>query len=254
MSAASAGSASRAGRAALRTGVVVDEILAALAARPDAAPADVLDLGGGTGGLAVQLAAHGHRVTVVDPSPDSLAALGRRAAETGTAERITAVQGDAGGIADLVPAGSMDLVLLHAVLEVVDDPYPAVRAAVGVLRRPGLLSLLVSNRAAAVAARVAAGRLAEARHMVTDPAGRTGPGDPLARRFTLADLEALVAGNGLRAIRTHGVRIFTDSVPGALLDDAAAVEDLLAIERAAAADPTYLPVAAWLHTLCEPVL
>ena len=39
---------------------------------------DVLDIGGGTGGFAVRVAGLGHRVTVVDPSPDALAALARR--------------------------------------------------------------------------------------------------------------------------------------------------------------------------------
>ena len=33
---------------------------------------DVVDLGGGTGGVATALR-HGHRVTVIDPSPDALA-------------------------------------------------------------------------------------------------------------------------------------------------------------------------------------
>src|SRR5207247_4070895 len=33
---------------------------------------DVVDVGGGTGGFAVPLATLGHRVTVVDPSPDAL--------------------------------------------------------------------------------------------------------------------------------------------------------------------------------------
>ena len=57
-------------------------------------PLRVLDLGGGTGGTAVPLAAAGHDVTVVDPSPDALASLARRAAETGTSPRIHPVQGD----------------------------------------------------------------------------------------------------------------------------------------------------------------
>ncbi|HEX2314327.1 MAG TPA: SAM-dependent methyltransferase, partial [Thermomonospora sp.] len=34
---------------------------------------DVVDAGGGTGGFAVPLARLGHRVTVVDASPDALA-------------------------------------------------------------------------------------------------------------------------------------------------------------------------------------
>jgi S-adenosylmethionine-dependent methyltransferase len=36
---------------------------------------EVVDLGGGTGGVATALAGQGHRVTVIDPSPDALASL-----------------------------------------------------------------------------------------------------------------------------------------------------------------------------------
>lgn len=244
----------RTSRHTLRTGVVLDEILAALAAARagHGGTGEILDLGGGTGGLAVQLAAAGHRVTVVDPSPDSLAALARRADETGTADRVTGIQGDATGLPALLAPDSLDLVLFHDVLEVVDDPVGAVRAGLALLRPPGLVSLLVTNRVAAVAARIAAGRVSEARHMVSDPAGRTGPSDPLARRFTVDELQTLVTRAGLRLRRLHGVRVFSDLVPASLLDDAAAVTDLLAIERAAASDPTYLAVAARLHALCEP--
>ena len=45
---------------------------------------------------AVRLAEQGHQVTVVDPSPDALAALGRRAAESDVADRVTGVP-DHGG-------------------------------------------------------------------------------------------------------------------------------------------------------------
>src|SRR6202451_2105233 len=44
---------------------------------------DIVDVGGGTGGLAVPFAALGHNVTVVDPSPDALAAAQRGAAQAG---------------------------------------------------------------------------------------------------------------------------------------------------------------------------
>ncbi|MDQ3592353.1 MAG: methyltransferase domain-containing protein, partial [Actinomycetota bacterium] len=47
----------------------------------------VVDLGGGTGEFAVRVAELGHEVTVVDPSPDALAALDRRAADAGVVER-----------------------------------------------------------------------------------------------------------------------------------------------------------------------
>src|SRR2546429_3486274 len=46
---------------------------------------DIVDVGGGTGGLAVPFAAPGHNVTVVDPSPDAPAAAQRRGRRAGGA-------------------------------------------------------------------------------------------------------------------------------------------------------------------------
>jgi SAM-dependent methyltransferase len=229
---------------------VLRETLDELAA--GGAPLRVVDAGGGTGGFAVPLAELGHDVTVVDPSPDSLAALERRAAESGTAARIRAVQGDASGIADLVDDGSADLVLCHSVLEFVDDPAAALGAIARVLRSGGAASILAANRVAAVVARVTAGRLDEARRILADPAGGAGDGDPLVRRFTIDELVAAVTAAGLQPVLVHGVRVFADVVPPALLDgDPDAAEALLALEHAAAEQRDYLPVAAQLHVLAR---
>src|ERR1700722_4906898 len=89
---------------------------------------DVLDAGGGTGGFAVPLAELGHRVTVVDASPDSLAALVRRAADAGVTDRTPRVRGAAASLLDVVPPASFDLVVVHSVLEIVDDPAAALAA------------------------------------------------------------------------------------------------------------------------------
>jgi len=245
-------------RTAVRTAVVWEVLRDALSAlgSGDASAGDgvlsVLDAGGGTGGFAVPLAELGHRVTVVDPSPDSLAALERRAAESGTSGQIRALQGDAAGLAELVPAGSVDLVLCHSVLEVVDDPATALAAVATVLRPGGMASILAANRVAAVVARVAAGRLAEARRLLADPAGWAGEGDPLARRFTVEELSALATSAGLQPRLVHGVRVFADVVPAALVDgDPDAARDLLALEHAAAQHPDYIAVAAQVHLLAD---
>jgi len=240
-------------RTAVRTAVVWEVLRDALAAlAPDGRPLRVLDAGGGTGGFAVPLAELGHHVTVVDPSPDSLAALERRAAETGTSDRVRAVQGDVAGLVDVAAPASVDLVLCHSVLEVVDDPASALDAVAAVLRPGGMASILAANRIAAVVARVAAGRLAEARRLLADPAGWAGEGDPLERRFTIDELSALAVAAGLRPRLTHGVRVFADVVPAALVDgDADAARDLLALEHAAADRPDYIAVAAQLHVLAD---
>jgi SAM-dependent methyltransferase len=212
----------------------------------------VLDAGGGSGGFAVPLAQLGHTVTVVDPSPDSLAALERRTAETGTADRVRGLQGDAAGLSGLVPTGSFDLVLCHSVLEVVDDPQEALQAIAAALRPEGIASVLAANRIAAVFARVSAGRLGEARRLFTDPTGSTGAGDPLVRRFTLDELALLLTEAGLHPTTVHGVRIFADSVPPTVLDtDPHAVDELLALERAAAERPDCVAVATQLHVLAD---
>ncbi|PLW72331.1 SAM-dependent methyltransferase, partial [Streptomyces sp. DJ] len=96
-------------RASLRTAVVWDVLSEALDGQAAAAgreSLDVLDAGGGTGNFAVRAAGMGHRVTVVDPSPDALFALERRAAEAGVADLVRGVQGDAHGLLDVVGAGA----------------------------------------------------------------------------------------------------------------------------------------------------
>jgi SAM-dependent methyltransferase len=238
-------------RTAVRTAVVWEvlrEALAGLAAAVETV--QVLDIGGGTGGFAVPLAELGYSVTVVDPSPDSLAALERRAAETNTAHLVRGLQGDASDVAALVGARSVDAVLCHSVLEVVDDPAESLRAVADVLRPGGVASILTANRAGATIARVAAGRLAEARELIESASGASGHSDPLRRRFTLADLHELVDAVGLTPVSAHGVRIFADAAPQALLElDPQALDDLLVLERTAADDPAYLALATSLHVL-----
>ncbi|HVA59961.1 MAG TPA: methyltransferase [Mycobacteriales bacterium] len=238
-------------RASVRTAVVWQVLRALLDERAGGGQLAVLDAGGGTGGFAVPLAGLGHAVTVVDPSPDSLAALERRAAEAGVSDRITARQGDAAGLLDLVGPGGQDVVLCHSVLEVVDDPAAAMAAVAAVLRPGGVVSVLAATRSAAVLARVLAGRLADAMAMLADPGGRGGPADPLARRFDLDGLRSLVTGAGLVPGPVHAIQVFSDLVPSGLLD--AEPEALVALEERVGGDPAFQPLASQLHLVAERV-
>lgn len=245
-------------RASLRTAVVWEVLRDALDRRADAAgpesggALEILDTGGGSGKFAVPVARLGHRVTVVDPSPNALFALERRAAEAGVADRVRGVQGDTQGLFDVVERGGYDVVLCHGVLEYVDDPAESVRNVAEALRPSGTVSLLAAGLGGAVLARALAGHFAEARQCLTDPAGHWGAGDPVPHRFTADQLSELVTGAGLEVTAVHGVRVFADLVPGVLVDaEPGALEALFRLEAAAAGLPAFHAVATQLHVLAE---
>ena len=202
-------------------------------------PLRVLDLGGGTGGLAVPIAELGHDVTVVDPSPDALASLSRRSAERAVAQRVTALQGDAESLADLLGDRPVDLVCCHGTLEVVDDPQGTLTALAGVLAPGGHLSLVAAQRLAVVLARALAGQFSQAHEALTSDDGRWGGADPLPRRFDAAGLSAMVETAGLEVVDLHGVRLFSDLVPSALVDSEADRAALLQLEEAASRHPEF---------------
>jgi SAM-dependent methyltransferase len=208
---------------------------------------DVVDAGGGTGGFAVPLASLGHRVTVVDPSPDSLAAAQRRAAEAGVPLR--AVQGDVSDLASAAGPSGADLVLCHSVLEYVESPEAAMTAVAGILRPGGAVSVLAASAVAAVIHRVLAGRFDEARRLIAATGDRDDPGlGMLPRRFTLPAVTGLIEKAGLRPGPGHGVRVFTDLVPSMLTGgEPGAAGALLALEEAASEHPAFRGMATQIH-------
>lgn len=253
-------------RSSVRTAVVWDVLRSALEtikrdpARGESgteagAGLKVVDVGGGTGGFAVALARFGHAVTVIDPSPDALAALERRAAESGVSGSVRAVQADLATVLDVLDRESADAVLCHGVLEFADDPAQGCRAVRDLLRPGGIASLLTANRTAVVLARALGGHPAEALAALRDPNGRFGVHDPVPRRFGEQTLRELAETSGLTVHSVHGVRIFADLVPAAIADapagggPAASVGDLLALEAAASAMPEFRAMATQLHLL-----
>ena len=228
---------------------VLQRVATARAEQSARAVLDIVDVGGGTGGFAVPFAALGHRVTVVDPSPDALAGAQRRAAEQRVP--LAAVQGDADGLDHLAGESAADLIICHNVLEYVDNPAAAMAVIARVLRPGGTVSILAANAVAAVLHRALSGRYDQAREILTQMSEVRN--DPLVdgrRRFTLASLTALIEGAGLRAGQAHGVRVFAGLLPAADADPGAG-EALRGLEDEAAVYPALRDIAPRLHVLGE---
>jgi S-adenosylmethionine-dependent methyltransferase len=253
--AAQAAERGRGGLPALVADVVAD-VLAARAKDSGRTALDVVDVGAGTGGYAVQLAALGHHVTVVDPSPDALTAARWRATERGVT--LTAIQGEATDLPALIGEAGADLVICHNMLEYAEEPQAAMTAIARVLRPGGTVSVLASNVVGTILQRALAGRYPDARRLlVQEPpmpnatvVPAPAPGEH--RRFTLAELTGLIEGAGLAVGEARGVRVFSGLLPPALAGaaaDPATAEALRELEVAAASYPALRDIAARLHVL-----
>jgi S-adenosylmethionine-dependent methyltransferase len=205
----------------------------------------IVDVGGGSGGWAVPFAAAGCLVTVVEPNPNALATLKRRAEEEGVSHRITAVADDSDALGSHVEAGSADLVLAHGLLEVVDDPAAVVAALATAVAPGGAVSLLVANRHAAVLQRALAGRLAEARLLLASADGVLPDGrDTVLRRFDLGTLSGLISAVGLDLALLQGDGVVSDSMGSEARED-----ELAEFEQLAATTSPLRDIASRLHAL-----
>ena len=239
------------GRGRLLFELLLGQVLDAL----PAAPATVVDAGGGTGQLAVALARQGYRVTVVDTSAAMLATCAQRAADAGAevAERVTAIQGDAADLPGLLGRDSQDAAVCHDLLTQVDDQAALLASLAGALGSGGVLSLGFANRdwlalrAGRRGDHAAALRLAGAGRgsgglMSRPPAG----GD---EALTLAEAETELDKAGFELVAASGVGVFTDTGDDDL--DRGERAALVELERLVAGREPYRSSARTLHLIAR---
>jgi S-adenosylmethionine-dependent methyltransferase len=219
-----------------------------------AAPATVVDAGGGTGQLAVALAGHGYRVTVVDTSAAMLATCAQRAADEGgaVAERVTTVQGDAADLPRLLGEDSVDAVVCHDLLTRVDDQSALLASLAGVLAEGGVLSLGFANRdwlalrAGRRGDHTAALRLVEGR----GPGGLLPrPPDGGSEAVTLTEAEQQLDKAGLALVAAYGVGVFAEAGDDDL--GRAELAALVELERLVAGREPYRSSARTLHLIAR---
>jgi len=211
-----------------------------------------LDLGCGTGAIAARLARLGLHVTLLDSSVAMLDFAERAAQEAGVTERIALKHGDAAQMANLLPAGSFDVILCHNLLEYVDDPCAVLRSAARVLRSPSsIISVLVRNQAGEVLkVAIQDGVLAAAEHNLTAEWGHESLYGGKVRLFTAESLHAMLLESSLAVTAERGVRVISDYLP-ARVSRNDEYKRILELERKLGSRPWFAAVARYTHCMAH---
>jgi S-adenosylmethionine-dependent methyltransferase len=219
---------------------------------PDTSFLRALDIGCGTGAIAVRLARLGVHVTLLDSSLEMLELARRNVGETEVAQRITLKHGDAARVADLFKEGSFDVVLCHNILEYVAHPDAVLRGAARLLKDPSaILSILVRNQAGEVLkSAMKEGDLDTAEHNLTAEWGQESLYGGKVRLFTSAGLQTMLKQASLAVSAERGVRVVADYLPARLTRDAN-YQRTLELERKLGRRPEFVAVARYLHTLAH---
>jgi S-adenosylmethionine-dependent methyltransferase len=216
-------------------------VLERLAATLPPAPATVLDVGGGSGAIAIPLAASGYDITLLDPSPAMLDLARGHASETGAGLRF--VEGGVEQIGELTP-GPFDAICCHAVLMYLEDPAIHLATMRMAAAHGAVLSLLEKNRLALAMRPGLRGDYAEALRTLDDPVATGNLGIPNRSR-SVEEWNALLSAAGWRLDSWAGIRFFSDLAPDTLGD--AEYDQLLALERAAGEREPYRSAARLIH-------
>ncbi|MGA9966841.1 MAG: methyltransferase domain-containing protein [Terriglobales bacterium] len=211
-----------------------------------------LDLGCGTGAIAVRLARLGLHVTLLDASVPMLDFAKRTAREAGVTERITLKHGDAAQFANLFPAESFDVILCHNILEYVDDARAILRSAARALRDPSsIISVLVRNQAGEVLkAAIQDGDLAAAERNLTAEWGHESLYGGQVRLFTAESLKAMLLESSLTVTAERGIRVLSDYLPPSVSRNDE-YQRILELECKLGRRPEFAAVARYTHCLAH---
>lgn len=234
------------------TVAAVEEFLPPL---PSTKPLRALDLGGGTGAAAVNLARRGVEVTLLDSSFAMLNLAEHTALKAEIGDKVVLRHGDVAQAGKLFADEFFDIVLCHNVLEYVKRPGAVISDSARLMRHdpPGLLSILVRNRAGELLkAAIRAGDLEAAENDLTANWGSESLyGSPL-RLFAPDELLVMSKEAGLELIAERGVRVVADYLPPQI-DRQAEYKRIFELERKLGRRPEFAAIARYTHHILRHV-
>lgn len=224
----------------IRLAVLQADLTEALPQRP----LRVLDIGAGLGHMSLWLAGLGHEVTLAEPALPMLEGAQAQFAEKGL--NATFIHKPWQELEASLNA-PYDLVICHAVLEWLADPFSILSTLKALTATEGYLSLAFYNQDALTYRNLLKGNFKRAQqaHLPGNDGGLT-PQRPIDPRALAVQLEAdwLIQSQS-------GVRVFHDYMPSPFqqkADRAALIEMELAYRR----HPSFIGLGRYLHWLCRP--
>jgi S-adenosylmethionine-dependent methyltransferase len=219
---------------------------------PDPAPQRrVLDLGGGTGAMSVRLAKKEFQVVLLDSSDEMLGIAQKEAKASGVADRITFHRADAGQLHQLFAPDSFDIVICHNLLEYVADPGSIVRSVSCILRKDGVFSVLVRNRAGEVLkAAIKSSDLGLAKENLSTQTVLDSLYAKPVRLFEPAEVVQRLAQANLDVLAMCGVRVFSD-YRDSVDPDPETYRQLLELEFALGTQPQFAAIARYIQMIAR---
>ena len=209
------------------------------------------DVGGGTGFASVQLARMGYEVVLLDSSEQMLRIAREQAGAGDGSTRISFCHAETGQLRERFAAEFFDVVVCHNLLEYSEDPSTTVRDIAHVLRKDGVLSVLVRNRAGEVLKNAIKSR--DWKLAVANLSAETVVDSLYGERvgvFSLEEIRDLLAAAALQIVAEHGVRVFSDYVDLEDLTDAA-FSQIFELESALGVRPEFVAIARYIQVIAR---
>lgn len=217
---------------------------------PEPPALQVLDIGCGTGELALRLSALGHAVTLLDPMKEML----DRAQEKTRALRPPPnippwfVAGSVEDATRLLEGKTFDLLLCHTVVEYLQNPEGALVPFRSLLNSGGFVSMVSLNRwQEPLRLAIRDRKIDEAIRALAGESFRDTVFELPRKAIDPAELHTHLNERGIHVLALEGVVVFSDYLPPAMLEDASHLTTLLRLELEAGMRSPYRDVARYVH-------
>ena len=217
-------------------------------------PLDILEIGCGLGQLAGRLAERGHRVIAIDSAREMIRLATERAAQLSPEARshLDLRELDLFGTMEEFAPGSFQCLILHTVLDYLEQPSVSLKAILSLLSSGGILSIVRINHVSEVLRAVLNQHDPEvARHLMATRNTYAKMFDSMAHTVVWDDMRSELESLGLDVMGTYGIRIFSDYLPRALLDDSRYWEEVLRLERRCCGIAPYNAMGRYVHVVTK---